>query len=173
MATHGRGCPAIRVVMMPRDTNPHGTIFGGVLLSYLDQAGAICAREQAPRRYVTVAIEKVEFHQPVLVGDVLSFFTTVRRVGRTSLTIQVSVEADRFADPSQVVAVTEATITYVAVDEQWQPVPHGLRPTAGPAASGIDPSREREGADPGTAPSGDRAAEGKSVQRGGLAAPPG
>lgn len=122
------GCPAIRVIMMPRDTNPNGTIFGGVLLSYIDQAGAIGAREHAPHRFVTVAMDSVEFHQPVHVGDVLSFFTSVRRVGRTSLTMHVRVEAERFENPREVVQVTEAVITYVAIDEQRQAIPHGLAP---------------------------------------------
>jgi acyl-CoA thioesterase YciA len=121
-----RGCPGIRVVMMPRDTNPQGTIFGGVLLSYIDQAGALGARAQAPCRFVTVALETVEFREPVYVGDVLSFYTAVKRVGRTSITVHVSVEAQRFADPRQVVEVTQATVTYVSVDEQRRPVPHGL-----------------------------------------------
>ena len=123
--THA-GSPAIRVVMMPRDTNPHGTIFGGVLLSYIDQAGAIAARAQILHKFVTVAMDSVEFHQPVFVGDVLSFYAAIKRVGRTSLTMRVWVEAERFADPREVVSVTEASITYVAVDENRQPVPHGL-----------------------------------------------
>ena len=123
--THA-GSPAIRVVMMPRDTNPHGTIFGGVLLSYIDQAGAIAARAQILHKFVTVAMDSVEFHEPVLVGDVLSFYAAIKRVGRTSLTMRVWVEAERFADPREVVSVTEASITYVAVDENRQPVPHGL-----------------------------------------------
>src|SRR6516164_8416345 len=92
---------AIQVVMMPRDTNPHGTIFGGVILSYIDQAGAIGARREVVRRggpppfVVTVAINRVEFRKPVLVGDVVRFLTRVVRFGRTSITMQVSVEVDR------------------------------------------------------------------------------
>ncbi len=116
-------CPAIRVMMMPRDTNPHGTIFGGVLLSYMDQAGTIGAREHAPHTYVTVAIDSVEFKEPVYVGDLLSFYTTPTRVGRTSITVRVHVEAARNEDPTQVVPVTEATLTYVAVDKDRKPVP--------------------------------------------------
>ena len=121
--------PAIRGIMMPRDTNPHGTIFGGVLLSYMDQAGVIGARERAPHRYVTVAMKSVEFHQPVFVGDVLSFYASIQRVGRTSLTMRVRVEAERYAKPRQPVPVTEALITYVAVDEHRHSIPHGLKPT--------------------------------------------
>jgi acyl-CoA thioesterase YciA len=122
--------PALRVVMMPRDTNPQGTIFGGVLLSYIDQAGAVAAREYQPHRFVTVAMDKVEFKQPVFVGDVLSFHAQVVKVGRTSLTVHVSVESQRFADPREVVPVTEAELVYVAVNENREPVPVGrpLRP---------------------------------------------
>ena len=77
-------CPAIRVMMMPRDTNAHGTIFGGVILSYLDQAGAIEARRHCGDRVVTVAMNSVEFKQPVFVGDVLSFYAETVQIGRTS-----------------------------------------------------------------------------------------
>src|SRR6266513_5324072 len=104
---------AIQVVMMPRDTNPHGTIFGGVILSYLDQAGAIGARREVmrlggpPPFVVTVAMNRVEFHKPVLVGDVVRFLTRVVRLGRTSITVHVSVEAER---GDQVIAVTEAEV---------------------------------------------------------------
>jgi acyl-CoA thioesterase YciA len=121
-------CPALRVMMMPRDTNAHGTIFGGVLLSHIDQAGAIEAREHTPHRFVTVAMDKVEFKQPVYVGDVLSFYTRVVRKGRTSLTVHVNVEAERFANPGEVVPVTEAELVYVAIDENRQPVPLGTPP---------------------------------------------
>jgi acyl-CoA thioesterase YciA len=110
---------AIQVVMMPRDTNPHGTIFGGVILSYLDQAGAVGARREVARAggplpfLVTVAINKVEFHQPVLVGDVVRFLTRLVRMGRTSITMQVRVEAER---GDQILHVTEAEIVYVGID---------------------------------------------------------
>lgn len=116
-------CPAIRVMMMPRDTNAHGTIFGGVLLSYIDQAGAVEARKHTPHKFVTVAMNGVEFKKPVFVGDVLSFHTEVVRSGRTSVTIRVIVEAERFTAPSNVVIVTEATLVYVAVDESGAPIP--------------------------------------------------
>ena len=131
------GCPVIRVVMMPRDTNPQGTIFGGVLLSCIDQAGALGARERAPRQFVTVALDTVVFHEPVFVGDVLSLYAAVKRVGRTSITMRVCVQAERFTDPRQVVSVTEAVITYVSVDENRQPVPHGLKPTPAEEDSGV------------------------------------
>src|SRR5712692_1261272 len=110
---------AIQVVMMPRDTNPHGTIFGGVILSYIDQAGAIGARREVARAggplpfLVTVAINRVEFHKPVLVGDVVRFMTRLVRIGRTSITMHIDVEAERGDD---VLRVTEAELVYVGVD---------------------------------------------------------
>jgi acyl-CoA thioesterase YciA len=110
---------AIQVVMMPRDTSPHGTIFGGILLSYIDQAGAIGARREVicaggkPPMLVTVAINRVEFKKPVLVGDVVRFLTRPVRIGRTSITMQVRVEADR---GPEVLHVTEAEVVYVGVD---------------------------------------------------------
>lgn len=119
-------CPAIRVMMMPRDTNAHGTIFGGVILSYIDQAGAVEARKHTPHKFVTVAMDKVEFKKPVFVGDVCSFHTSLTRVGRTSMTIKVEVEAERFQDPATTIPVTEAMLVYVAVNEHGTPVPLGL-----------------------------------------------
>jgi acyl-CoA thioesterase YciA len=115
--------------MMPRDTNPHGTIFGGVLLSYMDQAGAVGAHHFVRRSgwpspsLVTVAMNRVEFHQPVYVGDVVSFWSEATRIGTTSITMHVTVEADRNGEP---VKLTEAEVTYVAVDlteADRQPVP--------------------------------------------------
>jgi acyl-CoA thioesterase YciA len=110
---------AIQVVMMPRDTNPNGTIFGGILLSYLDQAGAIGARREVvraggePPMLVTVAVNRVEFKRPVLVGDVVRFLTRVVRLGRTSITMHVQVEAER---GQEVLQVTEAELVYVSID---------------------------------------------------------
>jgi len=120
---------AIKAVMMPRDTNPYGTIFGGVLLSYIDQAGAVGARHEIRRAgwpdrpTVTVGINSVEFHQAVFVGDVVSFLTKLLRVGRTSITMHVTVEAER---GGEVQKLTEAEVTYVAValdGDDRQPVP--------------------------------------------------
>ncbi len=119
--THGE--PAIRVMMMPRDTNAHGTIFGGVILSYLDQAGAIEARKLGCSRVVTVAMDSIKFHEPVHVGDVLSFYTEIASVGRTSVTVTVEVEAERFELDCRRVPVTTARIVYVAVDENRRPTP--------------------------------------------------
>ena len=110
--------PAIRVAMMPRDTNVNGTIFGGVILSHIDQAGAIAARPYAHRRLVTVAMKEVEFHEPVFVGDIVSFYTTITRLGRTSICVHVNVLAERFDPPGETVKVTEAEVIYVAVDDR-------------------------------------------------------
>jgi acyl-CoA thioesterase YciA len=110
---------AIQVVMMPRDTSPHGTIFGGVILSYIDQAGAIGARRHIlraggpPPFLVTVALNRVEFKKPVLVGDVVRFLVRFVRLGRTSVTVHVTVEAER---GQQLLQVTEAEVVYVNVD---------------------------------------------------------
>jgi len=115
--------PAIRVLMMPRDTNAHGTIFGGVILSYIDQAGAIEARRQGLGLMVTVSMDKVVFHEPVLVGDLVSFWTETVRIGTTSITTRVVVEAIRAGDPSQRVIVTEANVVYVQIGEDRKPKP--------------------------------------------------
>jgi acyl-CoA thioesterase YciA len=116
-------CPAIRVMMMPRDTNAHGTIFGGVILSYIDQAGAVEARRQTHHRFVTVAIDHVDFKAPVYIGDILSFYTRLEKIGRTSMTIHVDVQAERFQSPGTEVPVTDARLVYVAVDEDRNPTP--------------------------------------------------
>ncbi len=115
--------PAIRVVMMPRDTNAEGTIFGGVILSLIDQAAYVEAIRQAHHRYVTVAMREIEFRQPVFVGDVLSLYAETARAGRTSLTIQVRVSARRRHDPDSVVDVTQAEVVFVAVDNNGRPTP--------------------------------------------------
>jgi acyl-CoA thioesterase YciA len=114
---------AIRVSMLPRDTNPGGTIFGGVILSHLDQAGGIEARKHADKLFVTVAMRGIEFIAPVFVGDVVSFYTRTIKLGRTSVTVGVTVEAMRYRDRDQVVRVLEAEAVYVAVDEDRKPIP--------------------------------------------------
>ena len=115
--------PAIRVLMMPRDTNAHGTIFGGVILSYIDQAGAIEARRQGSRLMVTVSMDKIVFHEPVFVGDLVSFWTETIRIGNTSITVKVVVEAIRGNDPNAKVLVTEAQVVYVNVGTDRKPAP--------------------------------------------------
>ncbi|RJP35641.1 MAG: acyl-CoA thioesterase [Phycisphaerales bacterium] len=115
--------PAIRVVMMPKDTNAEGTIFGGVILSLIDQAAFIEASRQAHHRYVTVSFNEVEFHKPVFVGDVLTLWAQTTRIGRTSITIHVGVLAQRRTHPDVEVPVTEADVVFVAVDESGNPTP--------------------------------------------------
>jgi len=103
--------------MLPRDTNAYGTIFGGVILSYIDTAGAIHAHRQTKmERFVTVAMKEVIFHKPVFVGDLVSFYAETVRLGTTSITVRVIVEVERLGK-SERVRVTEAEVTYVAVDE--------------------------------------------------------
>ena len=114
--------PVLRIMPMPKDTNRYGTVFGGVILSYLDLAGVLEARKTAPMNYVTVAMNKVEFHQPVFVGDQVSFYTKTIRRGKTSITVAVDVVANRYDNPAEQVQVTSAEITYVAVDENRKPV---------------------------------------------------
>ncbi len=115
--------PTLRVTMLPRDTNARGTIFGGVILSHIDLAGAIAAHRHAPRNFVTKAMHEVEFIAPVHVGDVVSFYTAVIREGKTSLTIRVEVEAQRFNEPERRARVTEAEVVYVAIDENGKATP--------------------------------------------------
>lgn len=113
---------ALRIVTLPRDTNPYGTIFGGVILSYIDQAGFVEARRHGAHRWVTVAIDRVEFKEPVQVGDTVTFYTSTIRTGTTSVTVRVDVEAERY-QTGQTVAVTEASMTLVAVGPDCRPVP--------------------------------------------------
>jgi acyl-CoA thioesterase YciA len=115
--------PAIRVLMMPRDTNAHGTIFGGVILSYIDQAGAIEARRQGSQFMVTVSMDKVVFHEPVFVGDLVSFWTETLRIGNTSITVKVKCEAIRGSDLDKTVLVTEAQVVYVNLGDDRRPKP--------------------------------------------------
>ena len=126
--------PAIKVILLPKDTNAMGTIFGGVILSHIDLASAVEARKVAAHRYVTKAMREVEFHQPVFTGDLVSFFTSTVRVGHTSVTIRVEVEAERWrwaaasggVGRGERVKVTEAEVILVAVDGDGRPV--SIRP---------------------------------------------
>ncbi len=124
--------PAIRVLLLPKDTNFYGTIFGGVILSHIDLASAVEARKVAAHRYVSKAIREVEFLEPVYLGDIVSFYTETVRVGRTSITVRVVVEAERWgvsptaagqSGHGQTVKVTEAEVVLVAVNEYGRPVP--------------------------------------------------
>lgn len=120
---------ALKTVMLPRDTNPHGTIFGGVILSYIDLAGAVGAHHEIRSRnwpdqaLVTVGMKSIEFHRPVWVGDIVSFTTRAVRVGRTSLTMHVSVDTER---DGAAVHLTDAEVTFVSVSgppQDQRPVP--------------------------------------------------
>lgn len=123
--------PAIRQLMMPRDTNAVGTIFGGVILAQIDLAAAIEAHKTHPAKIVTIAMDKVIFKAPVFVGDAVSFFTDTTRVGRTSITVHVSVWAQRRFGAGEFAHVTEADVTMVAVDDDMKPVPVLHPPGAG------------------------------------------
>jgi acyl-CoA thioesterase YciA len=115
--------PSIRVVMMPRDTNPMGTIFGGIILSYIDQAGVVEAHKHSDKKLVTVAMHEVKFIAPVFVGDLVSFYAETLRIGNTSITVRVTVEAKRGAPPHETARVTHAEVVYVAVAEPGKSVP--------------------------------------------------
>jgi len=116
--------PVLRIVPMPADTNAHGTIFGGWVMSQVDVAGSVAAWERAQGRIVTVAVNSFVFKEPVFVGDLVSFYARVLKVGNTSITVDVEVFAQRRRQgKTEVVRVTEAQLTYVAVDEQRRPRP--------------------------------------------------
>lgn len=119
--------PAIKVILLPKDTNAFGTIFGGVILSHIDLASAVEARKAGAHRYVTKAMREVEFHQPVFLGDIVNFYTDTVRVGRTSITVKVDVEVERWgAGSGERVKVTEAEVVLVALDASGKPTP--IRP---------------------------------------------
>lgn len=119
--------PVLRVMPRPRDTNTAGDIFGGWIMSQVDMAGAVIAAKRAQGRVVTVAVNAFQFKQPVYTGDVVSFYADVIRVGRTSITVDVTVFAERGWNSGDefgtCIKVTEAELTYVAINEQRQPVP--------------------------------------------------
>lgn len=118
---------SIRLTMMPRDTNAHGTVFGGIILSYIDVAGGVEAvRRTGHDRFVTVAMKEVIFLEPVFVGDLVSFYAETVRVGKTSITVKVAVEAERFGAHGQnAVRVTEAEVSYVAINQYREKVKIG------------------------------------------------
>jgi acyl-CoA thioesterase YciA len=113
--------PTLRVVPMPADANQHGDIFGGWVMSQVDIAGGVAAARRARGRVATVAVNSFVFKQPVLVGDVVSFFSEIIRVGRTSVTVDVQVYAQRNPGKMICVKVTEACLTYVAVGADRRP----------------------------------------------------
>ena len=122
------GHAALRTIAMPADTNPNGDIFGGWLLSQMDIAGGITAYERAAGRVVTVAIDAISFHEPVAVGDVVSCYTTIQKIGRTSLRIAIETYVRRRGSGATI-KVTDGTFIYVAVDEQGRPRPLLMPPT--------------------------------------------
>jgi len=109
--------------MMPKDANYLGTIFGGIILSNLDLAGAVEAYQYSGQKIVTAAMHEVKFIAPVFVGDLVSFYPETIKVGTTSITVRVTVEAKRAAPPHSTVRVTQADVVYVAIDESGQPMP--------------------------------------------------
>jgi len=121
---------AIRLTMMPRDTNAHGTVFGGIILSYIDVAGGVEAiRHTKHERFVTVAMKEVIFHEPVYIGDLVSFYARTLKVGNSSITIHVDVEAERFGMHGQKVKVTSAEVTFVAINQLREKVRIGSKTT--------------------------------------------
>ncbi len=118
----------LKVIPMPADCNANGDIFGGWVMAHVDLAGAVLPARHVQGRMATVAVNQFIFKQPVKVGDILSFFAEVTRIGRTSVTVQVEVYAERFGAQGRYVRVTEASLTYVAIDESGRP-----RPIAPPA----------------------------------------
>ena len=115
--------PVLRVVPMPGDVNQHGDIFGGWIMAQVDIAGGVVAARHARGRVATVAVNSFTFKQPVLVGDLVSFFSEVTRIGNTSITVDIEVFAQRNPDDVLTVRVTEASLTYVAVDATGRPRP--------------------------------------------------
>lgn len=113
---------ALRVITMPKDTNHYGTIFGGVILSYIDQAGFSHVQQYARCRWVTAAVDRVDFHSPVHVGDTVELITSTKRTGTTSITVEVDVEVER-CDTGCRDRVTEAVLTLVAVNAEGKPTP--------------------------------------------------
>ena len=113
--------PTTRVLAMPTDTNPSGDIFGGWIMSQVDIAASIAAHRRARTRTVTVAVNSFQFKKPVFVGDLVSIYAKVEKVGSTSLTIFVEVYAERGRQQTEVVKVTEATLTFVAIDDDGKP----------------------------------------------------
>lgn len=128
--SHENRTLALRVMTLTRDTNQYGTIFGGIILSYIDQAGFVEARRHGRHRWVTASIDRVDFHQPVHLGDVVNCYACTTRLGRTSVTVCVDVEAERY-ETGDTVSVTTATITMVAVDSTGKSIPYNSAPTTG------------------------------------------
>lgn len=114
--------PALRTIAMPKDANPNGDIFGGWIMAQMDLAGAVPAFQRARGRVATVAVDAMTFHRPVFIGDLVSCYATVKRVGRTSITIDVQTWVERRTDGTTE-KVTEGLFTYVAIDDGGRPRP--------------------------------------------------
>ncbi len=115
--------PSIKLVMLPKDTNSLGNIFGGVILSNIDLAAAVHAKRVAPLRYVTKVMKEVEFIAPVKVGDAVSFYSQTVKIGTSSITIKVLVQVERGIGKTEEIKVTEAEVVMVAVDKEGEPIP--------------------------------------------------
>ena len=111
----------LKVIPMPKDCNQNGDIFGGWVMAQVDLAGAVIPARHANGRMATVAVNEFIFKQPVRVGDILSFYSKLMRIGRTSITVKVEVYAEHFREQGKYIKVTEASVTYVAIDEQGRP----------------------------------------------------
>ena len=118
----------LKVIPMPADCNANGDIFGGWVMAQVDLAGSVVPARYAQGRMATVAVNEFVFKQPVRVGDILSFFASLTRIGRTSITVQVEVYAERFQAQGQYIKVTEASLTYVAIDDNGKPRPIATQP---------------------------------------------
>ena len=118
----------IKPIPLPGDCNANGDIFGGWVMAHVDLAGAVLPARHAKGRMATVAVNEFVFKQPVRVGDILSFFSSVTRIGRTSITVQVEVYAERIANQGEYIKVTQALLTYVAIDDDGRPRPIPSQP---------------------------------------------
>jgi len=117
--------PSIRAVAMPADTNPSGDIFGGWVLSQMDLAGSVLARQITKKRVTTIAVDKMRFHKPIMIGDIVSFYTEVSKTGNTSITIDLVTMVNRKDDKlgeDQAIKVTEGKFVYVCIDSNGKPV---------------------------------------------------
>jgi acyl-CoA thioesterase YciA len=121
---------ALRTIMLPRDTNQYETIFGGVILSLIDQAGFIEARKHGTHRWVTASVDRVDFLAPIRVGDVVEVRTKTEKTGTSSVVVRVRVLAERYLS-ADIVTVTEATITMVAVNAAGKSIPFNSPPSVG------------------------------------------
>ena len=130
----------LKVIPMPADTNSNGDIFGGWVMAQVDLAGSVLPARYVPGRMATVAVNQFIFKQPVRVGDILSFFAHITRIGNSSITVQVEVFAERFLAQGVYVKVTEAALTYVAIDDEGRPTP--IPKDAKDAKDGLPPAKD-------------------------------